>query len=137
MSTQNRYASLWDRLVAQILIEGYCWTWTGHTRRHGGGHRPALSMRVSGVKNPKQFNVARLMCEQIHGPAPTPEHEASHLCLDNWLCICPDHLIWETKKENIARRTARWRTDQQANPDHDPDIDMPGVLATVDEEAPF
>ncbi len=101
-----RYASLWDRLVAHVRIEGDCWTWTGPVRRHGGGHRPALSVRVPGSENPRNRNAARVMCELVHGPG-EPGHEASHLCRDNWLCVCPDHLIWETKKENIARRGVR------------------------------
>lgn len=108
-----RYASLWDRLVANIRIEGDCWTWTGPVRRHGGGHRPALSLRVPGggrATNPKQHNAARLMCTLVHGEAPEG-HEASHLCRDNWLCVSPDHLIWETKKENIARRELHRRED--------------------------
>ena len=109
-----RYPSLWDRLVANIRLEGDCWTWTGPVRRHGGGDRPAITMRVpggGGATKPKRYNAARVMCEQVHGPAPGPEYEASHLCLDNWLCLCPDHVLWETKKENAARLTARRRAE--------------------------
>jgi hypothetical protein len=62
------------------------------------------------------------MCELIHGPAPEG-HEASHLCEDNWLCVSPDHLLWETKRENIARRNARWK-------DEDPDV-YAGVVTSV------
>lgn len=100
-----RYSSLWDRLCAYVRIEGDCWTWFGTVRRHAGGDRPAVCMRVQG--KPRLHNAARVVCELIHGPAPTPMHEASHLCDDNWLCINPDHLIWETKKENLQRRDAR------------------------------
>ncbi len=124
-----RYESLWHRLVANIRIEGDCWTWTGPVRRHGGGDRPAITMRTPGAGragHPKNHNAARVMCELIHGPAPEG-HEASHLCLDNWLCCCPDHLMWETKKENIARRDARWK-------DEDPDVYARGEIAT---ECPF
>ncbi len=124
-----RYESLWHRLVANVRIDGDCWTWTGPVRRHGGGDRPAISMRVPGAgrsAHPKNYNAARVMCELIHGPAPEG-HEASHLCLDNWQCICPDHLIWETKKENIARRDARWK-------DEDPDAFARGEIT---EECPF
>ena len=109
------YESLWHRLCAHVRIEGWCWTWVGPTRRHGGGNRPAVSLRVSEVPHPRQHNAARLMCELIHGPAPSPEHEASHLCEDNWLCICPDHLIWETKRENMARMWARRREEMQCD----------------------
>lgn len=102
-----KYASLYARLVANTAEPENaqaCWTWTGPTRRHGGGDRPSVSIRVPGVRNPRQHNAARLMLEIVDGPPPTPEHEASHLCYGNWLCICPDHLEWETKQQNIARR---------------------------------
>lgn len=119
------YPSLFDRLCAHIRIEADCWTWTGAVRRHGGGHRPAITVWVPG-SHPRRLNAARVMCEVIHGPPPTPLHEASHLCQDNWLCICPDHVLWETKRENMARR---WKTVED-----DPDIEVRGELVT---ECPF
>lgn len=127
-----RHASLWDRLTANIRIEGDCWTWTGPVRRHGGGHRPAVSLRTPGAgaaAHPKQYNAARVMCELIHGPAPEG-HEASHLCGgDNWLCVSPDHLIWETHKENCARRSA-----DRMREAFEPDLDARGVTSI---ECPF
>lgn len=125
-----RYASLWDRLVANIRIEGDCWTWTGPVRRHGGGHRPAITVRAAPrPAHPKRLNAARVMCELVHGPAPGPEYDASHLCLDNWLCICPDHVLWETKAENRARLTARRRSEML-----EIDYDERGEIAV---ECPF
>jgi hypothetical protein len=100
------YDTLLHRLVANTHEpenERACWTWCGTTRRHGGGHRPALSMRVPGKPHPLQQNAARVMLEQFVGPLP-PEHEASHLCADNWLCINPDHLVPETHSANCLRR---------------------------------
>lgn len=121
--TSVRYESLWHRICAQVEIElGWCecWTWTGHVRRHGGGDRPALTMRVPQAPHPRQFNVARLVCEMIQGPPPTPLHEASHLCPGNWLCVNPDHLVWETHKENMARmrahRMEEWMLDNWDTP---------------------
>lgn len=116
-----RYRTLYERLCAHCLEEGGCWTWIGPVRRHGGGDRPALSMRRPGEKhpvtgkqaNPAQYNAARLMCELFHGPAPTPEHEASHLCDDNWCCVHPWHLMWETKRENMARMWKRRREEAE------------------------
>lgn len=122
------YESLWHRLVAQIRIECDCWLWIGTTRRHGGGHRPAICIRDE--RGPRQQNAARVMCEIIHGPAPTPTHEASHLCEDEWLCVNPDHLIWETKQENMARQWVRRRETKE-----DPDIGA-GVPADPN-EIPF
>lgn len=73
-------------------------------------------MRVPGVPNPRQFNAARVMCEQVHGPAPGPEYDASHLCEDEYLCICPDHVLWETKRENLMRREVKRRRDALCDP---------------------
>lgn len=132
-----RYATLFDRLVAHVEIDGLCWTWTGPTRHHGGGDRPAISVHVPG-KGTRNFNAARVMCEQIHGPAPDTEtvrHEASHLCHSNWLCVNPDHLMWETKRQNIARR-GKHHEDQEPDPRHDPDLFERGVTVTT-ELAPF
>lgn len=47
----------------------------------------------------------RWMCEVVHGPAPTPEHEASHSCgKGHEGCIHPGHLRWATPKENAEDR---------------------------------
>lgn len=120
---------MWHRLCSHVRIcpATNCWDWVGPTRRHGGGHRPAITQRVP-EKGPRNFNAARIMCELVHGPAPTPEHEASHLCEDNWLCVCPDHLLWETKRENMARQWARRRQELAC------DIDARGEVTT---ECPF
>lgn len=100
-----RYESLYARLVANTAEPENaqaCWTWTGPTRRHGGGDRPALSLRVPGVLSPRQHNAARVMLREVGDLDPL--HEASHLCVGNWLCINPDHLIGESKQDNIHRR---------------------------------
>jgi len=35
-----KYPSLWDRLVANVMIDELgCWIWVGPVRRHGGGVR--------------------------------------------------------------------------------------------------
>lgn len=117
-------------MVAQIEIETWgcnCWTWTGRTRRHGGGLRPVLAMRVPGggrATPPKQYNVCRLMLQEINGSPIAPELEASHLCEDNWLCINPDHLIDETKRENLDRRNARKRLEP-------PEIFERGIISNI------
>lgn len=47
----------------------------------------------------------RWMCEAVHGPAPTPEHEAAHSCgKGHEGCIHPGHLRWATPKENAEDR---------------------------------
>lgn len=43
----------------------------------------------------------RWMCEAVHGPAPTPEHQAAHDCGNGGDgCIHPKHVFWKTPLEN-------------------------------------
>lgn len=108
-----KYASLFDRLCAHIEIDDlypFCWNWVGYTRRHAGGDRPAITVYSPG-SHPMPRNACRVMCEIIHGP-PFDGAEASHLCDGNWLCCNPDHLIWESKQENLKRRDARMRDER-------------------------
>ncbi len=98
----RKYDTLFERLVANTAEpenDQSCWTWTGPTRRHAGGRRPAVSIRVPGA-GPRQFNAARLML----GLEPNDGLTASHLCQGNWLCINPDHLVAESLQDNIKRR---------------------------------
>lgn len=45
----------------------------------------------------------RVICEEINGPPPTPEHQAAHRCGQGKQgCIAPNHLSWKTPKENEA-----------------------------------
>lgn len=95
----TRYASLYERLIANTaepLNDRACWLWTGRVHNH----RPVLTVRRKGKPTP--VHAARLMLEVFY--VMTPELEASHLCPDSWLCINPDHLKPETKKQNMARR---------------------------------
>jgi hypothetical protein len=51
--------------------------------------------------------LGRVVCERVHGPPPTPEHEAAHSCgRGNKGCITPRHLRWATHAENVADRVA-------------------------------
>lgn len=51
--------------------------------------------------NGKLEHVNRVVCEAVHGPAPTPEHEAAHSCgKGHEGCISPNHLSWKTPSEN-------------------------------------
>lgn len=64
--------------------------------------------------NEKTRNVPRLACEHIHGPAPTPKHQAAHSCGKGWDgCINPHHLSWKTQTENEADKVLHgtsWQT---------------------------
>ncbi len=48
-------------------------------------------------------SVSRVVCTRVHGPAPTPKHEAAHSCGNGHNGCCnPRHLRWATKVENEA-----------------------------------
>ncbi len=48
---------------------------------------------------------SKVMCERIHGPAPTPFHQAAHSCGNGHLgCINPNHISWKTPQENTLDR---------------------------------
>ncbi|RWO34773.1 MAG: hypothetical protein EOS10_00270 [Mesorhizobium sp.] len=52
--------------------------------------------------------VHRLVCAEVNGPPPTPDHEAAHSCGKGHLaCVTKRHLSWKTPKENCAERTRR------------------------------
>ncbi len=55
------------------------------------------------VKHEGKKRVAsRVMCEEAHGPAPSPKHEAAHSCGNGHLaCMNRRHIRWATKLENV------------------------------------
>lgn len=53
----------------------------------------------------KNRKAARVMCEMVKGPPPTPQHEAAHSCgRGHHGCIDPRHLSWKTRAENQRDR---------------------------------
>lgn len=49
--------------------------------------------------------VSRLVCEEVNGPAPTPDHETAHNCGRGHLgCVTKGHLRWATHSENQMDR---------------------------------
>jgi hypothetical protein len=51
--------------------------------------------------------VSRLVCEAVHGPPPTPDHEAAHGCGKGHLaCVAKRHLTWKTHAENMEDKFA-------------------------------
>lgn len=71
-----------------------CLVWPFFRKEDGrgmmsGGDRPIL--------------VHRQVCIEAHGPPPSDEHEAAHLCGNGHLgCVNKRHLAWKTKLENRA-----------------------------------
>lgn len=51
----------------------------------------------------KKRYVHRLVCEAVHGPAPTSRHEAAHSCgRGDFGCVARRHLSWKTPSGNQA-----------------------------------
>ena len=47
--------------------------------------------------------VSRYVCQQVNGAAPTPKHQAAHVCGKGHLgCVSGGHLQWKTQKQNSA-----------------------------------
>ena len=86
MSTLDK---LFDRWVPEPNTG--CYLWTGYVN----GGRPTY------IEGGKSYRVARLICEEAHGPPPTPKHQAAHKkpCREI-LCISPYHVRWATQSEN-------------------------------------
>jgi hypothetical protein len=84
-----------DWIAAHVSHDGDgCLTWP-FTRDNNGYPQITIAGR-----NKK---ATRVMCEAIHGPAPTEKHHAAHLCgKGHEGCIHPKHLAWKTRKENEA-----------------------------------
>lgn len=61
-----------------------------------------------GTQGGKTFLAHRLMCELVHGKAPTMAHHAAHSC-GNRRCVNPDHLSWKTQSANQLDRIAQGR----------------------------
>jgi hypothetical protein len=53
----------------------------------------------------KRMKAARLMCELVNGPPPTPKYETAHSCgRGHFGCMTPRHLSWKTRTENQRDR---------------------------------
>jgi hypothetical protein len=71
-----------------------CLIWPYSKSKQGYGQ-----IKVGGVMQ----SVHVIMCKRTHGPKPTPDHVARHLCGNGHLgCVNPKHLVWGTMKENNA-----------------------------------
>jgi hypothetical protein len=70
-----------------------------------------------------------LMCTLAHGPAPSPQHESAHNCLNGHDGCCnPRHLEWKTRVENQADR---YKYGQRISKRNKPRVKL--TLAQVEE----
>ena len=75
-----------------------CLLWPFATTRAG-----YAVVRVPGTRT--MTTAHRLMCELVHGPRPTDDHETAHSCGRGHLgCMNPRHLRWATHMENCKDR---------------------------------
>lgn len=57
----------------------------------------------------------RIICTEVHGAPPTPDHQVAHSCGRGHLgCVNPDHLRWATSIENHQDRKIHgtWRSGE-------------------------
>ena len=60
--------------------------------------------------------VSRRVCRAVHGPPPTPKHEAAHSCgKGHEGCVNPNHLRWATHQENMEEMVAHGTAQRGEN----------------------
>lgn len=80
----------------QHIDDGPCLIWPFHRHPTGYGSFGYLN---------EMYYAHRFMCELVHGPAPSPKHQASHSCGQGHEgCVHPKHLSWKTVQENLLDR---------------------------------
>ena len=100
-------------LIKKVIAERpqVCVIWP-YATNDGKGRTGGIRGRIK--INGKAVIVTRHICEQVHGPAPSPKHVASHdpVKCNNPLCISPDCIRWATKAEDAAdQRIACTKTE--------------------------
>lgn len=115
-----------------VLARGWCGAHLYHWRKHGdplgGGTKrgePLKFLLERVMKHPdgecirwpfanangygqiymdgKVHRVNRIICEMVHGPAPSSDYEAAHSCgKGHEGCCSPHHLSWKTHRDNVA-----------------------------------
>ena len=90
----KKKCSAYEWLVAHVGYTGEdCLNWP-FSRADGYGQ-----VSLPGTRKIARAN--RIMCELVHGPAPTPQHQAAHECGRGANgCVHPKHLFWKTVSEN-------------------------------------
>jgi hypothetical protein len=91
--------NLLERRRDKWVEDGECYRWMAAL----ANGRPQVGVKL-GKWNYKGAYIARIMCEEAHGPPPTPKHDAAHDtpngCIGG-LCVNGEHLRWATRSENM------------------------------------
>jgi len=74
-----------------------CFVWVGAVFNHNGHKRPRIR------RNYKDKYAVNFICDELKGPLPKGLTR-SHIC-KNKLCVNPDHIVYETLQENVARES--------------------------------
>jgi len=57
--------------------------------------------------------VHNLICHKVHGPPPTPRHQAAHSCKRGRQgCVTQGHIRWKTGSENCLEKEPRFSEEQ-------------------------
>lgn len=108
-----------ERVARKVRVDpSGCHVWTGALSRKRRGLRPVIQ---EGRRGSAVISVARWVCEQRNGPAPSFLHEAGHTCPagERDDCVNPDHLVWMTREENEQYKQRRRRESQGVYRDGD------------------
>lgn len=94
-----------SRFLREVVLtyrENKCLSWPFARTVNGYGH-----IREGN----DDWAAHRYVCFKVHGPPPSPKHEAAHSCGNGHLgCVSPQHLRWATASENYddSREHGTW-----------------------------
>ena len=96
MTTKPPNGELMRWILAHLDYSGDdCLTWPFAKCRRSGSAQMTIKR--------KTVNPARVICQLIYGPAPSPLHEAAHSCgKGHKACVHPKHVRWASHEENEA-----------------------------------
>ena len=96
-----------ERFFREIVMEYegdecIAWPFAQDGRGYGLMYRDGKTQRVT-----------RLICTEMYGLPPTPEHHAAHLCgKGHLLCVAKRHLVWKSEPENHADKFVHGTTNR-------------------------
>lgn len=141
-----KYHGLCERLWANCRVSTThfykgtpCWDWTGKVVMDSKGTLPygTFTVRVKGVKHPRQRRAHRASLELFGGVKLHKSHEANHLC-ERTICINPLHLSRVTRwgNERYKRHLTKLRIEEAKRKDAEA-FELGTRVETHGEEIPF